>query len=137
MDSLHRDDIDPDTIPPVERALVNHRAYVAAAVSEHQQIVDLLEYVRPDYIPPGCTSTRLIEYGMNLLDLCNRMQGGNVDTRFFQRGMRARVLFGKPVNASMFFDEAAGTMRHKLTRFDAKIEKIFGSLVGSLEERYG
>jgi len=137
MDSLHRDDIDLHTVSPVERSLANHRAFVAAAAAEHQQIVDLLEYVQPDYIAPGCSLTRLAEYGMNLLDLCNRISGGDVDSRFFCKGMRARILFGEPIDASAFFERTKGMMRQKLSGLDADIRSTFNNLVKQLEERYG
>ncbi|MBN1686154.1 MAG: hypothetical protein JW852_05840 [Spirochaetales bacterium] len=137
MDSVHREDIDPENLAPVERSLADHRAYIASAAMVHQQIVDLLEYVGPDYIKPGCTSTRLVEYGMNLLDLCNRISGGNVDSRFFPKRMRARVLFGEPVDASAYFEGPAGMSRIRLRKFNAELRSIFDGLVARLEERYG
>lgn len=137
MDSLHREDIDPDSLTPAERSLADHRAYIAAAANQHQQIVDLLEYVHPGYIGRGCTETRLVEYGLNLLDLCNRMEGGNVDSRFLPKGMEARVLFGEPLDASGFFEGSGLMLRPRLSKFDAAVKSAFEDLVGELETIYG
>lgn len=137
MDSLHRNDVDVNTLSPVERSLADHRAFIAKAAGEHQQIVDLLEYLQPDYIHDGCSATRIAEYAMNLLDLCNRIGGGDVDSRFLHKRMKAKVLFGEPINASEFFEGAAGSWRSKLDALDRHIKSIFESLVQQLEERFG
>jgi hypothetical protein len=137
MDSLHRNDVDLDTLSPVERSLADHRAFIAKAAREHGQIVDLLEYVQPDYIHEGCSATRLAEYAMNLLDLCNRINGGDVDSRFFLKGMNAKVLFGEPLNASAFFEDAHGFRRPKLGSLNRKIRSTFERLVRQLEDRFG
>jgi hypothetical protein len=137
MDSLHREDGDPESFPPVKRSLADHRALMAAAADGHQQIVDLLEYVRPDYIHQDGSITRLAEYGMNLLDLCNRIAGGNVDSRYFPKRMRARVLFGEPIDASAYFEGSGGPSRTKLKKLDTELASAFDKLVTDLESRFG
>ena len=103
MESVYREDLDPDTLPPSARGVADHRASVAAALTQHGEIVDLLEYVRPDYIDANPSVKRLAEYGLNLLDLANRMTGGNINSRYSPKGKRAYLLFGKPIDASGHF----------------------------------
>ena len=132
MDALHREDIDPADLTPAARSMADHRAKIAAQLDTHQQIVDVLEYVDLAYIPAGCGTTRLVEYGLNLLDICNRMRGGNIDSRFMPRSIEPHVLFGDSIGASELFD-SAGSARRVVARLEHTIRASFEELTGRLE----
>ncbi|TVQ28877.1 MAG: hypothetical protein EA382_00990, partial [Spirochaetaceae bacterium] len=147
-----REDVDPDRLSPAERALADHRAELAAAAQRHEQIVDVLEYVRPDYIAAGCSTKRLVEYALNLLDVTNRMRGGNIDSRYSPSGKRAHLLFGDPIDASACLaagakagaapavgaatsPAAAGSVRAATAAITDRTRAAFEALVRDLEAR--
>ncbi len=67
------------------------------AASIYQQIVDSLMYVDPSYITPPCSNGRGCEYALHLLDLFNRMQGGNINSRYSPKNKEALVVSGEPI----------------------------------------
>lgn len=60
----------------------------------HMEIADILEYITPSYIEDIEDKNRYIEYGLNLLDLYNRFNGGNISTRWSPRGKVVRISSG-------------------------------------------
>ena len=134
MESLYREDVDPERLSPVSRALADHRAELAAGAQRHEQIVDLLEYLQPGYIPSGCSTKRLTEYALNLLDLTNRIRGGNIDTRYAPSGKRAHLLFGEPIDASGCLD-AAASARDSTGSLTGRTQAAFEALAHDLEMR--
>ncbi len=138
MESVYREDVDPDRLSPAERALADHRAELAAAAQRHQQIVDVLEYVRPDYIEAGCSTKRLVEYALNLLDVTNRMRGGNIDSRYSPSGKHAHLLFGDPIDAvPRVAGAAVGSARGATAAITDRTRAAFDALVLDLEARLG
>ena len=96
MESLYREDVDPDGLSPMERERADYQARTASLVKRHEETADILEYLRPDYLE-GPGSLRRLEYALNLLDVLNRMRGGNIDTRYTCPDKTALVRVGTPV----------------------------------------
>jgi hypothetical protein len=136
-DSYHRDDLDVDSLTDFERGLADNRTLIAAGVEVHEHIVDALEYVQPSYIPKGCSEIRLVEYAMILQDVCNRVEGGNIDSRYCPKGLVAKVLVGAPIDASDRFDQAGGTSRAVVGNLNNEIRRAFDELNTDLEVRIG
>ena len=95
----------------------------------------MLEYVDPTYIPEGCSQTRLVEYGLNLLDICNRAAGGNIESRYGPKGIIAKVLFGSPIDASARFDERGGPSKAAIAALSDEVNGSFERLIAELEKR--
>ena len=96
MESLYREDLDPGLLPPLQRARADYRAQVAKNLKRHEETADVLEYVRLDYLEsPGLL--RRLEFVLNLLDVLNRMRGGNIDSRYTVKNQRALVHIGEPI----------------------------------------
>ena len=70
-ESLYREDVDPALLSPLERSRADFQAQVAKTLKRHEETVDLLEYIRPDYLEKSGILRRL-EFVLNLLDLLNR-----------------------------------------------------------------
>lgn len=97
VEAIRPELFDPKELPPVQRSIADLHALEAHVYLRHSQIVDVLQYIDPDYISPPCTSGRACEYVLNLLDVLNRARGGNINTRFTPKGKHALVNFGEPV----------------------------------------
>jgi hypothetical protein len=94
VEAVHPEQFDPKQLPPLGRSLADFHALEAHVYLRHSQIVDVLQYIDPDYIKSPCTSGRACEYALNLLDVLNRAQGGNINTRYSPKGKRALVKVG-------------------------------------------
>jgi 1-acyl-sn-glycerol-3-phosphate acyltransferase len=95
-DYLFRGDIPPPgRRPPLEKGLADRLADEAYLHLRHNELVDLLEYLRPDYIFPAASTNRLIEYALNLADVVNRLTGGNIGSRYSPRHKQVEVRIGE------------------------------------------
>lgn len=63
----------------------------------HMEVADILEYITPSYINNCDDKNRYIEYGLNLLDLHNRLMGGNISTRWSPHGKEVYISSGNPI----------------------------------------
>lgn len=72
----------------------NYMASEAFSILRHNEIVDILQYIDPDYIDNDSLN-RKIEYSLNLLDLINRFDGGNISTRFTSIPKKVNIISGK------------------------------------------
>lgn len=94
MESLYREDVDPATLSPLERSRADYQAAAAALLKRHEETADVLEYLQIDYLDrPG--PLRRLEFVENMLDVLNRMRGGNIDSRYSLRNKRAHIQIGK------------------------------------------
>ena len=66
-------------------------------ILRHERVADILEYIDPTYITETDDPHRACEYGLNLLDLVNRMEGGTIDTRYSPGGKQVSMLFGERI----------------------------------------
>jgi hypothetical protein len=87
----------PATFAALGRSLADFGALEAQVYLRHSQLVDVLQYLDPGYIAAPCSAGRACEYVLNLLDVINRLQGGNVNTRYSPPGKEAMVAIGTPV----------------------------------------
>lgn len=103
---MFRDDL--PGLSPVERSLADAAAEEAKIAARHMELVDVLEYVDPGYIPPGAPLERLVEYAIDLQDVVNRLLGGTIAGRMRVKGRRAVVTAGAPVSVEACARKATG-----------------------------
>jgi hypothetical protein len=132
MESFHREDVDPEKLSPLEKNRADYRALQALVLKRHSELADILEYIDFSYLEGG-GSLRKIEFLLNLLDVVNRFEGGNINSRFTLKGKAARLLIGSPFRAEPFFNkhpESRKKGREALTR---RILESFTTLERDLE----
>ena len=100
VEAIHPHHFDPRELPPLGRSLADFSALEAHVYLRHSQLVDVFQYLDPAYIDAPCSEGRACEYVLNLLDVINRLQGGNVNTRFSPAKKEALVSIGTPVQIS-------------------------------------
>ncbi len=132
VDCLYPDDHDPRSQTALKRNWADFRALKAAIYLRHSQIVDILEYIDPGYIYPGCQEQRYCEYALNILDIINRLQGGDISTRFSPKKVQAYIVPGDPIDADQHF--LTGTSRKEsLVQFtgllQTKLEELSDNLL--------
>ncbi len=102
VNAIYREDVDPETLPPMEKTWADYRAFTASYLKRHEEIIDALEYLDPSYIDGGATEKstliRMAEFSMILRDITNRIGGGNIDSRYSPKGKTAHLLFGEPID---------------------------------------
>jgi hypothetical protein len=136
MESFHREDIDPEKLSRMDKNRADFRALQALVLKRHSELADILEYIDFSYLEkPG--TLRKIEFLLNLLDLLNRFEGGNINSRFTLKKKEARLIIGRPFRGDPFFMEHPGsrkTGREALTR---QLLDDYASLQRELEEWIG
>lgn len=63
---------------------------------QHQQLLDVLTNFDPSYHQSG-DGNRAAEQALFILDIINRLKGGDVNSRYFPRKTRAVASFGEPL----------------------------------------
>jgi hypothetical protein len=102
---MFRDDIeDIHAIPPLERALADRIAVETWMCNRHVELVDVLEYLRADYLHPDASFDRFVETITNLWDVVNRLEGGNVGGRINPFWKTARIVVNAPIPVSRYWD---------------------------------
>jgi hypothetical protein len=102
---MHREDIsDVASLPPIERALADRVAVETWMCNRHVELVDVLEYLRADYLTPDSGFDRFVETITNLWDVVNRLQGGNVGGRINPFFKTARIVVDEPISVSRYWD---------------------------------
>ncbi len=104
---LYPEHFDPSGMPLLQRKLADYHSMEARIYLRHSQIVDVLEYLDPGYINLPCQPQRFCEYALNLLDIVNRMEGGDISTRYSPKGVQAFALPGHPISAADHFSGTA------------------------------
>lgn len=135
MDMRFRPDSDPDTLPAALRSWADHQARRAGVLERHAQLVDILMYVRPMYIPQNAGAHRLMEYALNLRDVLNRLKGGNVNTRFAPKRTRARVLVGEPIDGRAILRSHPESPRTAIYTMNETVHEALRALSWELEDR--
>jgi hypothetical protein len=100
VEAIYPESFDPKALPPLGRSIADFHAMEAHVYLRHSQIVDVLQYVDPAYIAAPCSAGRACEFALNLLDVINRAQGGNINTRYSPMGKDALIDVGKAVRVS-------------------------------------
>jgi len=135
-DYLFRGDLGPPghrfraQAAPLERALADRVADEAYLQLRHNELVDVLEYVRTDYIAPGASQNRLIEYALNLADVVNRLMGGDISHRYSPRHKRVEVRVGEPLELRALRHSLGGGTREKAERLMEALGQSFDALSG-------
>jgi len=125
-DFLFREDVPPaGEASPLERMLADRLADEAYLQLRHNELVDVLEYVQPDYIGPGASLNRLVEYALNLADVENRLMGGDVSSRYSPKGKQVRIRIGEPLEVRRLCSGAGPGPR---SRAKAVLEALGDSL---------
>lgn len=111
-DFLFRSDLPQEgRIAPMERVLMDRIAEEAYLHLRHNELVDVLEYLQPDYISPEASLNRLIEYALTLHDVINRLMGGSISSRFSPSGKVVRITIGEPIKMRELFPMIPGNRR--------------------------
>jgi hypothetical protein len=154
MESYFREDIDLKTLPPMEKNWAHFQAHYIGAHYRNSQIVDVLEYLRPGYITsmlgnsdiqdddehqshPKANTTavtsRFIEYSLLLMDIINRITGGNIGSRYSPRGKEPHLLIGKPIDAKEIFKNHSRINRSAIETVNSSVLEAFEDLSIELE----
>ena len=132
--AIRPDDHDPEALPPLGRSIEDLDAMQAHIYLRHSQIVDVLEYLDPSYIYPGCSLGRCCEYVLDLLDIINRMKGGNINTRYTPKGKEAALYIGEPMNLSTLLEGTDLTRRQRLDYITDSSQYLLQQVSEQLEE---
>jgi 1-acyl-sn-glycerol-3-phosphate acyltransferase len=109
---LFRSDLpEKDRVAPMERILMDRIADEAYLHLRHNELVDVLEYVDPDYISPRASLNRLIEYALTLYDVINRLMGGNISSRYSPSAKAVWIEIGEPIKVRELFPMIPGKRR--------------------------
>jgi hypothetical protein len=135
VDSFYPESLDPAVQPKLQRALLDFKALKAEVSIRHSQIVDVLKYIHMSYIEPPFSPGRGCEFILNLLDLINRVQGGNIESRFTPSGQKSVVLAGEP----LLYDEASAmemSRRGYLDKIKSDVKTAFDTVSSELETEW-
>jgi hypothetical protein len=98
---IFREDIeDLARIPPLERVLADRIAAEAWLRLRHMELVDVLEYIRADYLRPDSGIDRFVESVLNIRDVLNRLEGGNISGHVNPFAKTARIIVNEPITVS-------------------------------------
>jgi 1-acyl-sn-glycerol-3-phosphate acyltransferase len=113
-DYLFRSDLPEEgRISPMDRVLMDRIADEVYLHLRHNELVDVLEYVQPEYIGPEASLNRLIEYALTLNDVINRLLGGDISTRFSPPRKTVRISIGEPIKVRELFALIPGKRRER------------------------
>jgi len=120
--TLYPERYDPNSLSPLSRSIADYRSIEARVYLRHGSIVDVLEYLDPEYISPDGPPVRFCEYALNLLDIVNRMEGGDISSRYSPHGVHACVLPGTPLSAEDYFrEDSSGSRRESRRRLTEEL----------------
>ncbi len=129
---MFRDDIpDPRAIAPVERALADRVAVESWMCNRHVELVDLLEYLRTDYLRPDAGFDRFVESVTNLQDLANRLSGGNISGRVNPFPRTARIIVNRPIEVGGRWAQYRTNRRQAVAALTADIYASFRAVAES------
>ena len=102
---IFREDIeDLSRLPPLERVLADRIAAESWLRLRHMELVDVLEYIRADYLRPDSGIDRFVESVLNLRDVVNRLEGGNISGHKNPFKKTARIIVNEPIAVSPHWD---------------------------------
>ena len=129
MSNLYPEAFDPRKLHPFPRNIADFRSLEARIYLRHSQIVDVLEYFDTGYIEPPCEPERYCEYALNLLDVINRMNGGDINSRYNPGKIQAFVSAGEPISANSFFsDDTNGKQKKAQNELSKEIHSKLDNL---------
>ena len=126
LGAMFRQDIeDIEALPAVERALADRIAVEAWLSNRHVELVDVLEYLRTDYLEPGSGFDRFVESITNLWDVVNRLEGGNVSGRINPFMKTARIVVNEPIPVSRYWETYKENRRRAVSALTTEIFESF------------
>ena len=129
-EAVYPEHIEPQKLPFLGRSMADFRAIEAQVYLRHSQIVDVLEYIDESYIAAPCSAGRACEFALNLLDVFNRISGGNVDSRFTPKNKAAIINIGEPVQV----EHPEGRFgKEQLKAITSQVEHALESVCADLE----
>ena len=127
---MFREDItDTDATAPLDRAMADRMALETWLVARHVELVDLLEYLRTDYLSPDSSFDRFVESITNLWDLVNRLEGGDISGRINPFRKTARIVVNEPIAVSPHWGAYRQNRRHAVSALTAEIHESFRRVV--------
>jgi hypothetical protein len=126
---MFREDVpDLEALSPVERALADRVALETWLANRHVELVDLLEYLRTDYLRPDSGFDRWVESVTNLGDLANRLEGGNISGRVNPLRKTARIIAREPLRVTPRWESYKSNRRQAVQQLTADILASFSSV---------
>jgi hypothetical protein len=123
---MYREEItDKRVLPPVERALADRIALETWLCNRHVELVDVLEYVRTDYLSPDASFDRFVESITNLWDVLNRLEGGNVSGRINPFAKTARIIVNEPISVAPHWESYKANRRRAVHSLTGEIFESF------------
>jgi hypothetical protein len=123
---MFREDIaDIDALPPVDRAMADRMALETWLAARHVELVDLLEYLRVDYLRPDSGFDRFVEFITNLWDAVNRLEGGDISGRINPFRKTARIVVNEPILVSSHWGSYRENRRRAVSALTAEIHESF------------
>ena len=121
---IFREDIEElSRVPPLEKALADRIAAEAWLRLRHMELVDVLEYIRTDYLQPDSGIDRFVESVLNIRDVIGRLEGGNISGHLNPFRKTARIIVNEPIAVSPLWDlykenrrKAVGEVTHAVAR---------------------
>ncbi len=135
VDAFYPESADPAAAPRLQRSLLDFKALKAEVSIRHSQIVDVLEYIHMSYITPPFSGGRGCEFILNLLDLINRADGGDIESRLNIHGQKAVILAGEPL---VYDDDSHEgiSRRDSLEKIRSDVKSAFDKASAELELKW-
>ncbi len=96
--------------------------------NRHVELVDLLEYLRVDYLSEDSDFDRYVETVANLGDLANRLEGGNISGRANPLRKTARIVVNEPIRVSPRWESYKANRRQAVSDLTSEILASFRSV---------
>jgi len=126
LSRIYRGDIEsPDALPAVHRALADRVAIEAWLCLRHMELVDVLEYLRTDYLQPDSGIDRFVEFITNLWDVANRLEGGNISGRINSFRKTVRIIVNEPLRVSPYWVSYRTNRRRAVADLTAALFESF------------
>ncbi len=123
---IFRDDIeDLARIPPLEKVLADRIAAEAWLRLRHMELVDVLEYIRTDYLRPDSGIDRFVESVLNIRDVLTRLEGGNISGHVNPFGKTARIIVNEPIAVSPLWTQYTQNRRRAVAEVTHTIFRSF------------
>ena len=126
-------DFQLSSMSPLSRSIADFNALHAHIALWHSQIVDVLQYVDPSYINEPTPIGRMSEYALNILDVINRIKGGNIDSRYTPKGKHAFVYIGESISPAY---ESSMSRKEKRNSIDRNVFSSLQRVSKELEKKW-
>ena len=123
---IFREDIDDiGRLSALEKALADRVAAEAWLRLRHMELVDVLEYIRADYLKPDSDLDKFVESVLNVRDLINRLEGGNISGHLNPFRKTARIIVNEPIPVSPSWDAYKANRRKAVAEVTDSLYRSF------------